>query len=122
MATPMNSPGRVSNTSTPTSADIAPMKAGIIWHVSDHTRGVSLGVLRSTSRRSDEAQEPGTRLTKANGRRDRPAVSECRLDHREFQEHAPNLLASTRVGVAEGRAMMSAINRNSGTHPPVSSG
>jgi hypothetical protein len=33
-----------------------------------------------------------------------------------FQEHAPDLLASTRVGEAEeGRAVVSTINRNSGT-------
>ena len=33
------------------------MKAGIIWHPPDHACGVSLGVLRGTSRRSDEAQD-----------------------------------------------------------------
>jgi hypothetical protein len=40
-----------------------------------------------------------------------------------FQEHAPDLLASTRVGEAEeGRAVVSTINRNSGTHQPASTG
>jgi hypothetical protein len=39
----------------------------------------------------------------------------------ELQEHAPGLLASPLVGEAEeGRAVMSTINRNSGTHQPIS--
>ena len=43
--------------------------------------------------------------------------------HRELQEHAPDLLASPLVGEAqEARAVMSTINRNSGTHQPVSTG
>jgi hypothetical protein len=42
MATPMEKPGRVSNTSTPRSADSAAMKAGIIWHPPEHARGVLL--------------------------------------------------------------------------------
>src|SRR5213083_1672739 len=37
----------------------------------------------------------------------------------ELQEHAPDLPASPLVGEAEkGRAVMSTINRNSGTHQP----
>jgi hypothetical protein len=48
---------------------------------------------------------------------------EALLCHCELQEHAPDLLASTRVGEAqEGRAVMSTINRNPGTHQPVSTG
>jgi hypothetical protein len=39
------------------------------------------------------------------------------------QEHAPDLLASPLVGEAqEARAVMSTINRNSGTHQPESTG
>jgi hypothetical protein len=45
------------------------------------------------------------------------------LCHCELQEHAPDLLASPLVGEAqEARAVMSTINRNSGTHQPVSTG
>ena len=48
---------------------------------------------------------------------------EALLCHCELQEHAPDLLASTKVGEAqEGQAVMSTINRNSGTHQPVSTG
>jgi hypothetical protein len=48
---------------------------------------------------------------------------EALLCHCELQEHAPGLLASPLVGEAEeGRAVMSTINRNSGTHQPVSAG
>jgi hypothetical protein len=40
--------------------------------------------------------------------------------HCELQEHAPDLLASPLVGEAqEGQAVVSTINRNSGTHQPV---
>jgi hypothetical protein len=47
---------------------------------------------------------------------------EALLCHCELQEHAPDLLASTKVGEAEeGRAVVSTINRNSGTHQPGSS-
>jgi hypothetical protein len=46
---------------------------------------------------------------------------EALLCHCELQEHAPDLLASTRVGEAEeGRAVVSTINRNTGTHQPES--
>jgi hypothetical protein len=46
---------------------------------------------------------------------------EALLCHGELQEHAPDLLASPLVGEAEkGRAVMSTINRNSGTHQPES--
>jgi hypothetical protein len=48
---------------------------------------------------------------------------EALLCHCELQEHAPDLLASPLVGEAEeGRAVMSTINRNSGTQQPVSTG
>jgi hypothetical protein len=48
---------------------------------------------------------------------------EALLCHGELQEHAPDLLASPLVGEAEeGRAVMSTINRNSGTHQPESTG
>jgi hypothetical protein len=41
------------------------------------------------------------------------------LCHCELQKHAPDLLTSPLVGEAqEGRAVMSTINRNSGTHQP----
>jgi hypothetical protein len=47
---------------------------------------------------------------------------EALLCHRELQEHAPDLLASPLVGEAQaGRAVVSTINRNAGTHQPVSS-
>jgi hypothetical protein len=46
---------------------------------------------------------------------------EALLGHGELQEHAPDLLTSPLIGEAEeGRAVMSTINRNSGTHQPVS--
>jgi hypothetical protein len=46
---------------------------------------------------------------------------EALLCHCELQEHAPDLLASTKVGEAEeGRAVVSTINQNSGTHQPES--
>jgi hypothetical protein len=42
---------------------------------------------------------------------------EALLCHCELQEHAPDLLASPLVGEAqEARAVVSTINRNSGTH------
>jgi hypothetical protein len=48
---------------------------------------------------------------------------EALLCHCELQEHAPDLLASTKVGEAEeGQAVVSTINRNSGTHRPESTG
>jgi hypothetical protein len=48
---------------------------------------------------------------------------EALLCHCELQEHAPDLLASTKVGGAEkGQAVVSTINRNSGTHQPESTG
>jgi hypothetical protein len=48
---------------------------------------------------------------------------EALLCHCELQEHAPDLLTSPLVGEAqEARAVMSAINRNSGTHQPESTG
>jgi hypothetical protein len=46
---------------------------------------------------------------------------EALLCHCELQEHAPDLLASPLVGEAqEARAVVSTINRNSGTHQPAS--
>jgi hypothetical protein len=46
---------------------------------------------------------------------------EALLCHCELQEHTPDLLASPLVGEAqEGQAVVSTINRNSGTHRPVS--
>ena len=46
---------------------------------------------------------------------------EALLCHCELQEHAPDLLTSPLVGEAqEGQAVVSTINRNSGTHQPVS--
>ena len=46
---------------------------------------------------------------------------EALLCHCELREHAPDLLTSPLVGEAEeGRAVMSTINRNSGTHQPES--
>jgi hypothetical protein len=47
---------------------------------------------------------------------------EALLCHCELQEHAPDLLASTKLGRSreEGQAVVSTINRNSGTHQPVS--
>jgi hypothetical protein len=43
------------------------------------------------------------------------------LCHCELHEHAPDLLASPLIGEAEeGRAVVSTINRNSGTHQPAS--
>ncbi|HEU4397321.1 MAG TPA: hypothetical protein VFU54_05720 [Actinomycetota bacterium] len=46
---------------------------------------------------------------------------EALLCHCELPEHAPDLLASPLVGEAqEARAVVSTINRNSGTHQPVS--
>jgi hypothetical protein len=48
---------------------------------------------------------------------------EALLCHSELWEHAPHLLASTKVGEAEeGQAVVSTINRKSGTHQPVSTG
>jgi hypothetical protein len=48
---------------------------------------------------------------------------EALLCHCELQEHAPDLLASPLVGEAqEGRAVVSTINWNSGTHQPASTG
>jgi hypothetical protein len=46
---------------------------------------------------------------------------EALLCHCELQEHAPDLLASTKGGEAEeGQAVVSTISRNSETHQPVS--
>jgi len=46
---------------------------------------------------------------------------EALLCHCELQEHAHDLLASPLIGEAqEGRTVVSTINRNSGTHQPVS--
>ena len=46
---------------------------------------------------------------------------EALLCHCELQEHTPDLLTSPLVGEAqEGRAVVSTINRNSGTHQPES--
>jgi hypothetical protein len=48
---------------------------------------------------------------------------ERRHDQDELQEHAPDLLASPLVDEAqEARAVVSTINRNSGTHQPESTG
>jgi hypothetical protein len=46
---------------------------------------------------------------------------EALFNHCELQEHAPDLLASTKwVAAQEGRAVVSTINRNTGTHQPAS--
>jgi hypothetical protein len=48
---------------------------------------------------------------------------EALLCHCELQEHAADLLTSPLIGEAQkGRAVVSTINRNSGTHQPVSTG